>query len=145
MFRHQFQEKVKRHLIPYCSALLQKSNQRFRKAKLAMDRESKQEKKSKKKKKKIRIKKKKNKILIEISVNFKKKHEKKKFVTKVEALLKDHLRETGGVTEVKKGNKRSFCCKCLKCKNIIIEKLSRHLEISHKYTRYDATMTHFIL
>ena len=57
----------------------------------------------------------------------------------MESLLKD-LGEADAVTEVKKGNKRSFCYKCPECKNIIIEKLSRHLEISHKYTHYDATM-----
>ena len=55
-------------------------------------------------------------------------------------LLKEHLGETDAVTEVQKGNKRSFCYKCPECKKIIIEKLSRHLEISHKYTHYDATM-----
>ena len=48
--------------------------------------------------------------------------------------------ETDAVTEVKKGIKRSFYYKYPECKNIIIEKLSRHLEISHKYTHYDATM-----
>ena len=58
----------------------------------------------------------------------------------MESLLKEHLGETDVVTEVKKGNKRSFCYKCSECKNIIIEKLLRHLEISHKYTHYDATM-----
>ena len=75
-----------------------------------------------------------------MSVNLKKKHHKKKFETKVESLLKEHLEETDAVTEVKKGNKRSSCYKCPECKNIIIEKFSRHLEISHKYTHYDATM-----
>ena len=100
---------------------------------------SKGKQKKKKIKKNIRIKKRNKKIPTEISVNLKKKHHKKKFQTKVESLLKD-LGETDAVTEVKKGNKRSFCYKCPECKNIIIEKLSRHLEISHKYTHYDATM-----
>ena len=58
----------------------------------------------------------------------------------MESLLKEHLGETDAVTEVKKGNKRSFSYKCPECKNIIMEKLSRHLKISHNYTHYDATM-----
>ena len=123
--------------MPYCFTLLQKSNQRIEKAERAIERETKEEKKSKKI---IRIKKRNKKISTEISVNLKKKHHKKKFETNVELLLKEYLGETDAVTEVKKGNKLSFCYKCRECKNIIIEKLSHHLEISHKYTHYDATM-----
>ena len=59
---------------------------------------------------------------------------------KVELLLKEHFGKTDKVTEVKKGNKRSFSYKCPECKNMIMEKLSRYLEISYKYTHYDATM-----
>ena len=117
--------------------MLQSSNQRIVKVELAIERETKKEKNSKKK---IRIKKRNKKVPTEISVSLKKKHHKKKFGTKVELLLKEHLGETDAVTEVQKGNKRSFCYKCPECKKIIIEKLSRHLEISHKYTHYDATM-----
>ena len=123
--------------MPYCFTLLQKSNQRIEKAERAIEREKKEEKKIKKN---YQDKKKKKKNPTEISVNLKKKHHKKKFETKVELLLKEYLGETDAVTEVKKGNKLSFCYKCRECKNIIIEKLSHHLEISHKYTHYDATM-----
>ena len=91
----------------YCFILLQKSNQRIEKAERAIERETIEE----EKKQTIRIKKRKKKIPTEISVNLKKKHHKKKFETKVESLLKEHLGETDVVTEVKKGNKRSFCYK----------------------------------
>ena len=57
----------------------------------------------------------------------------------MESLLKEDLRETDVVTEMKKGNKRSFSYKYPECKDIM-EKLSRYLEISHKYAHYDATM-----
>ena len=73
------------------------------------------------------------------SGKFKKETPEKKIETKVESLLKEDLGETEAVTEVKKGNKHSFSYKSSECKNII-EKLSHYLEISHKYTHYDATM-----
>ena len=58
------------------------------------------QKKKKKSKKIIRIKKRK-KNPTEISVNYKKKHHKKKLETKVELLLKEYL----GETDAKKGKK----------------------------------------
>ena len=124
-FKHQFQEKSNLILYkaPYSLVfcIVTEFKPKDRKSRTCNRKRNK--KREKLKKKKIRIKKRNKKVPTEISVSLKKKHHKKKFGTKVELLLKEHLGETDAVTEVQKGNKRSFCYKCPECKKIIIEKL----------------------
>ena len=105
-FKHQFQGKSKK--VPYALLLyiIAEIKPNDRKSRTCNRKGNKRRRKIKKI---IRIKKRNKKIPKEISVNLKKKHHKKKFETKMGSLLKEHLGETDAVTEVKKGNKRSFC------------------------------------